>query len=479
MIIGLEWLGSDDWLSRWLFERALAITYLVAFATVLGQFRPLLGEDGLLPVPRYLAGTTLRQAPSLFRIHYSDRLLTAVGWIGVAVAALLLVGLPQRAPLGVSLLAWLVLWFFYLSVVNVGQRFYGFGWETLLLETGFIALFLGNDRTQPPVAVLWLLRWLLFRVELGAGLIKIRGDRCWRDLTCLAYHHETQPMPNPLSRWFHLLPAWAHRVEVAANHFTQLVVPWFLFAPEPFGTIAAMIILVTQCWLMLSGNFSWLNFITIALALAAIDGSVLARVLPIDQPVDLAGAPLWHNVLVGAVTVLVVVLSWWPVKNMASKGQAMNASFTRLHFVNTYGAFGSITRVRQEILVEGTADPKPEPGSEWREYEFKAKPGNVDRRPRQFAPYHLRLDWMMWFAALSPGSARGWFDPFVTKLLQDDEATVKLLAHNPFPENPPRFIRATLYRYRFTTRAERRDTGAIWNRELIGEFRPPMSLDDG
>lgn len=473
----MEWFSaSDDWLSRWVFERSLALIYLVAFASARNQFRPLLGEHGLLPAPRFLAAVSFRRAPSLFHVHYSDRLLGVVAWVGMAVAASLLVGLPQQGPLGVSLLAWLVLWVLYLSIVNVGQVFYSFGWESLLLEAGFLALFLGNAATEPPVVVLWLLRWLLLRLELGAGLIKLRGDPCWRALTCLEYHHETQPMPNPLSWYFHHLPLLAHRVEVLANHVTQLVVPWFLFAPEPVSTVAAVVIVVTQCWLVLSGNFSWLNALALALGLAAIDGSALAAVLPVDPPATLADAPLWHEALVGVVAVGLLVLSWWPVRNMASRRQVMNTSFNKLHLVNSYGAFGSVTRVRHEVVVEGTDDPSPGPDTTWREYEFKGKPGDVRRRPRQVAPYHLRLDWLMWFAALSPAYAERWFGTFVSRLLEGDAPTLRLLARNPFPDDPPAFVRARLYRYRFTTRAERRRNGAWWDRTLVGDFLRPVSL---
>lgn len=472
----MEWFSSsDDWASRWIFERFLGLTYLVAFIVVINQFRPLLGERGLLPVPRFTAATPWRQAPSLFHIAYSDRLAAVVGWIGALLAACQVLALPQRGPLGVSLLVWLVLWLLYLSIVNVGQTFYAFGWESLLLEAGFLAMFLGNAETAPPFAVMWLLRWLLFRLEFGAGLIKIRGDRCWRDLSCLDYHHETQPMPNRLSWYFHHLPKPLHRVEVAANHFAQLVVPWFLFAPEPLSTAAATIIVITQMWLVLSGNFSWLNFLTIGLGLAAIDGSVLAHVLPIDAAAT-SSSPAWHDVLVIGLTVVVIVLSYWPASNMISRHQAMNASFNELRLVNTYGAFGRITRERHEVIVEGTDDATPSETTTWREYQFKGKPGDVRRRPRQVAPYHLRLDWMMWFLALSPAYADTWFTAFVVKLLQGDPATLRLLAHNPFPEEPPAFVRARLYRYRYTTRMERRQTGACWSRTLVGDYLSPRGL---
>ena len=316
--------------------------------------------------------------------------------------------------------------------------------------------------------VLWLLRWLAFRLEFGAGLIKWRGDRCWRELTCLDYHHETQPMPGPLSWFFHRLPKPLHRVETAANHVAQLVVPFGLLLPQPVATIAALVVIVTQLWLVLSGNFSWLNWLTIVIALAAVDSSAVV------QPRSYDPAPLWYVVLVCAVTALVVALSYWPVRNMISRGQQMNASFNSLHLVNTYGAFGSVTRLRHEIVIEGTDDERTTEQTRWREYEFRGKPGDVHRLPRQFAPYHLRLDWLMWFAALSPGYASGWFELLVVRLLDGDRDTLRLLRHNPFPDAPPTYVRALLYRYRFTTWQERRETGDWWHRTLVREFLPPV-----
>jgi hypothetical protein len=319
------------------------------------------------------------------------------------------------------------------------------------------------------------LRWLLFRLEFGAGLIKLRGDPCWRDLTCLYYHHETQPMPNPLSWYFHHLPRGLHKVEVAANHFSQLVVPFALFTPQPVAGVAAAVVIVTQSWLLLSGNFSWLNAATITLALAVLGDSLLGHVGH-PSPPHLAGPPLWYEVVVLGLLAAVAVLSWWPARNLVSRRQVMNASFNRWHLVNTYGAFGSVTRVRNEIVVEGTDDDEPSDASVWMEYEFKGKPGDLKRRPPQIAPYHLRLDWLMWFAALSPAYAESWFVPFLVKVLEGDGATLKLLRHNPFPARPPTFVRARLYRYQFTDRAERRRSGAWWRRTLMGELVAPLTL---
>jgi hypothetical protein len=467
----MEWFGDDAyWLSRLVFQRALAAVYLVAFLTAALQFRALIGERGMLPVPDFLRRVPAKTSPSLFRLHYSDRFFALVAWTGCLLSAALVAGAADRLPLGVAMAWWAVLWLLYLSIVNVGQTWYGFGWETLLLEAGFLAVFLGNEHIQPPVLVLWLLRWLLFRVEFGAGLIKIRGDLCWRNLTCLYFHHETQPMPGPLSWYFHHLPKAAHRVEAAANHVVQLGVPVLLFAPQPVASVAAGLIVVTQLWLVVSGNFAWLNWLTIVLALSALDGSLVAggRSLP--------GAPLWFEIVVIAVTTLLLVLSYRPARNLLSKRQAMNRSYDALHLVNTYGAFGTVGRVRLELVVEGTEERTLKESTVWREYEFKGKPGDVHRLPRQFAPYHLRLDWLMWFAALSPAYARSWFLPFVERLLEGDRDTLRLLHRNPFPDRPPVHVRARLYRYRFTTGRERRDTGAWWHRTYVREFLAPTRL---
>ncbi|MGV9630214.1 lipase maturation factor family protein [Streptomyces sp. NPDC003487] len=469
----MDWFTAPDyWLSRLVFQRALAGLYLIAFLAAALQFRALLGERGMLPIPRFTARVPFRRAPSLFHLRYSDRLFAGCAWAGCAVSAALLAGVDGYLPLGAAIALWLVPWALYLSIVNVGQTWYSFGWESLLLETGFLAAFLGNDDVAPPVVVLFLLRWILFRVEFGAGLIKMRGDACWRKLTCLDHHHETQPMPGPLSWFFHHLPKPLHRVEVAANHVTQLIVPFLLFAPQPVATAAASLMIVTQLWLVLSGNFAWLNWITIVLAVPALrfpDGGA-----PASAP---ATAPLWYEVVVLAVAALLVFLSYHPVVNMISRRQVMNRSFDPLHLVNTYGAFGSVSRVRYEVVVEGTLDDVPREDSDWREYEFKGKPGDPGRWPRQFAPYHLRLDWLMWFAALSPAYAGAWFEGLVERLLENDRDTLRLLRRSPFPPGtPPRHVRARLFRYRYTTWRELRETGACWNRTYVREYLPPTRL---
>ncbi|MCP8706767.1 lipase maturation factor family protein [Streptomyces sp. AC04842] len=472
----MDWFTDPDyWLGRMLFQRGLAVLYCVAFISSALQFRGLIGERGLLPVPRFTAQVPFRRAPSIFQLHYSDRFFAAMAWTGAAGSAAVAAGAADRVPLWAAMVMWALLWVLYLSIVNVGQTWYGFMWESLLLEAGFLAIFLGNDDVAPPVLVRWLLIWLLFRLEFGAGLIKLRGDSCWRDLTCLYYHHETQPLPGPLSWFFHHLPRPVHRVEAAANHVAQLLVPFALFAPQPASSIAAGLVIITQLWLVASGNFAWLNWLTIVLALSAIGGSQVTDALGLAPAPRFAAAPVWFEGLVLAVTALVGVLSYWPVRNLLSRRQVMNASFTPLHLVNTYGAFGSVGRTRYELIVEGTDEPEITEETVWKEYVFKGKPGGMRRLPPQVAPYHLRLDWLMWFAALSPVYAAGWLLALLLGLLENNPAVLSLLRRNPFPTSPPAFVRICRYEYRFTSWSELRATGAWWSRTFLGEYVPAVA----
>lgn len=474
----MEWFSAPGyWLTRTVIERGLGLIYMSAFLAALQQFPALLGERGLLPATDYLRLVRFRQAPSLFHLRYSDGLLRVVSATGLLLAAAVVAGLPQAGPLWLPMLVWLVLWSLYLSIVNIGQLFYSFGWESLLLEAGFLAIFLGNARTPPPFLVLLLFRWLAFRVELGAGLIKLRGDPCWRDLTCMDYHHETQPMPNPLSWFAHRMPRAFHRAEVVGNYVAQLGAPVLLFLPQPVAGIGALLMLATQAYLVASGNYAWLNVLTMVTVVAALPDRFLHAVIPGGgPPTTVALPPMWFVAAVLGVTALVVVLSYWPVRNLFARRQLMNYAFNRLHLVGTYGAFGSVTRERHEIVLEGTDAATPDDSAVWREYEFKGKPGDPARRPPQVAPYHLRLDWLMWFAALSPSYAEGWFPRFVQGLLSGDARMSRLLRRDPFTGTPPRWIRARFYHYRFTTRLERRRSGQWWSRDLVGTFLPPVTL---
>lgn len=468
---------ADYWLSRFVIQRGLGLIYAIAFLVAINQFRPLVGEQGLLPIGRFLDRVSFKRAPSIFHWHYTDRFFGIVAWSGLLLSLVAASGLSEMGPLWLSMAIWFLLWSLYQSIVNVGQLFYGFGWESLLLEAGFYAIFLGPMHYYAPLVMIFVIRWLVFRVEFGAGLIKMRGDQCWRDLTCLNYHHETQPMPNQLSRYFHLLPEWMHKTETAFNHFVQLGAVWLLFLPQPIASIGATLIILSQAYLVISGNYAWLNWMTLILAFSGISDTYLQYIIPMSIPAGLS-SPLYFTVLVIILAVMVAYMSIGPVKNMISRHQRMNTSFDPLHLVNSYGAFGSVTRKRYEIVIEGTTDEELSSDTDWKPYEFKGKPGDPQKIPPQWAPYHLRLDWQIWFAAMSTIRSNPWLLRFILKLLESHKPTIQLLRNNPFGEQSPKYIRAKLFHYEFTSRQERKESGQWWKRSFEGMYLSPKSLDD-
>jgi hypothetical protein len=310
-----------------------------------------------------------------------------------------------------------------------------------------------------------LLAWLLARLMLGAGLIKLRGDPCWRDLTCLVYHYETQPVPHPLSWLLHQAPKWVHQLGVAFNHFVELVVPWFLLGPRSFRYVAAGLMALFQVTLILSGNLAFLNWLTLVACLACFDDGLWRRFW--KAPAEILPPSRARWISNAALACVFCVLSLEPIDNLFSSRQRMNTSFNRLHLANTYGAFGHIGKARDEIIFEGSAD-----GVEWRAYEFKCKPGDPRRAPCVITPYHYRLDWLMWFAAMGSAQQYPWTVTLAYKLLQNERAVIDLLARDPFPTAPPKYVRAQLYRYRFTRFGE----PGWWTREYLGPYLPPLSL---
>ena len=463
----------------------MAAIYLVAFLAVARQFKPLLGERGLMPVPEYLKSLNGRTAAGIFGWWYSDRLLDGVACAGLIVSTLALFGLTERGPVWASIGAWLLLYVLYLSLVNVGQKFFAFGWESMLLEAGFFTAFLGTTRMQPAIIPIVVMRWMLFRTEVGAGLIKLRHDRCWRDRTCLYYHYETQPLPNPLSWYFHWLPKPIHRFSALVSHFVQVVLPFALFLPQPTPSIAAAFIIFHQLVLIVSGNYAWLNWLTVVLGLSGFDDRILSFVVPLQAPA-LAARPWEFDIALYALGAVVLLLSIQPALNLLSPNQAMNLSYNPFHLVGAYGAFGNVGRERYEIVIEGARDRVITPATQWQEYEFKSKPGDPMRRPPQVAPYHRRLDWLIWFLPFSvivtgsgirvPGHSR-WFLRFVQRLLAADSNILRLMGKCPFGNEPPAFVRALFYQYRYTTPDEKQQTGAWWCRQLLGVYLQPVSRE--
>jgi hypothetical protein len=482
------WLGLDERheLTRFVLLRLLGFVYVAAFVSLLWQVLPLIGARGLTPAVTYtarvLSGTgslsaALSAEPSLFLfVAPSDGLLVGLAALGLVLALALLLGATHAAIA-------LALWVLYRSFIAVGQIWYGYGWELLLVEAGFVAIFacpLGSVGPLPRRAfalpLVWLYRWLAFRVMFGAGLIKLRGDSCWRDLTCLDFHFETQPLPNPLSPLFHALPHAVHAAGVTFNHLCELILPFCLFAPRVVRVPAAVLMIVFQLTLIVSGNLSFLNWLTIVPLLAAFDDRTLSRVLPARwvaraaRPVLLSAprAPVF------ALAAVVVLLSAAPIENMLSQRQRMNGAFEPLMLVNSYGAFGSVGRERRELVIEGTRELEPGPSTRWLSYELPFKPGDPRRALPIVAPLSPRLDWQLWFAAMSSAEDEPWLLNMVWKLLHADPGVRRLLAHDPFGDRPPRFIRILRYRYQFAPRG----SDATWTRQLEGYWLPPLPADD-
>lgn len=499
--------ASTYWLTRFVLLRFLGLVYFTAFLVAANQIVALVGHHGLTPADVYLQRCTEAQGstwqafcatPSVFFWDCSDAMLAAVAWAGVIISALVMAGYANS-------LMMLALWALYMSITNVGQYWYSFGWDIQIQETGFLAVFLcplldGRpfSRRPPPIAVIWLYRWLIFRIMLGAGLIKIRGDECWRDLTALYFHYETQPVPNPLSRTLHFMPHWFQQAGVLWNHFIELIVPWFIFLGRvpawektrpALNTIlqgarhtAGVLMVGFQVILIFSGNLSFLNWLTIVPCLACFDDSFWRRCLPKRAVLAAEGAQSaaksgrWMAVAAWSYAVIVAWLSVDPVRNLLSPNQRMNTSFASLPLVNTYGAFGSVDRVRHEVILEGTNSLLPSDSAEWREYAFVVKPGDIKRRPPVITPYHYRLDWQIWFVRSGPVEAHPWLVSLVWKLLHNDSSALGLLADNPFPEGPPRFIRASLFEYHFAKPGNAE--GDWWERKRLGAIMSPMHRDN-
>jgi hypothetical protein len=403
-------------------------------------------------------------------------------WFGLALSFLLLAGISNALLL-------LLLWALYASYVHIGQIWYGFGWETQLLETGAIAVFMAPlfewrpklEKAAPQV-VLWLFRWLIFRIMLGAALIKLRGDPCWRDFSCLETFFETQPLPNPLSPYFHFLPPNLLAAGVAFNYLAELIAPFFLLLPWTWARVSAGLVMAAfQITLLLSGNLSFLNWLTLVPILACFDDRQWRQILPVawaqalapDRPE--AASPLSEGAA-WTFALLVAVLSWAPVKNLCSANQAMNTNFDSFDLVNTYGAFGSVGKEREQLVIEGTRSEAADPKADWIPYVLPCQAGPLDRRPCICAPYQYRLDWQLWFAGMEAPDNEPWIFPLIWKLLQNDSETLTLFSGNPFPEAPPRYIRIRLFRYAFERLSH--PAGNWWRREELGLWLPPLSLDD-
>ncbi|UYV83731.1 LMF1 [Cordylochernes scorpioides] len=490
------------WFTRVVFLRSLAFIYFVAFLVALNQNTGLLGNNGLLPIDVFmknvennygkLSWKTFLQMPTLF--WFVDKkdatfYMQAFSTLGLSISlCIILTG-------AANMIAMFTLWILYHSIINVGQTWYSFGWESQLLETGFLGMFLCPlftwkkypENTPPSTIVIWGLRWLLFRIMIGAGMIKIRNDPCWRDLTCMNYHYQTQPVPNPLSYYLHQSPEIIHKMETLGNHVVELILPWFTFLPRPFKLICGISQILFQFILILSGNLSFLNWLTILPAIAYFDDRSLQCLftkkqqdiqsnLHSKQSKNQLKSSKLRNIANITYGLVLIHLSIPVVINLFSRHQVMNTSYDPLRLVNTYGAFGTITRERTEIILKGTSSSMPD-NAIWEEYEFNCKPGNVTRRPCIISPYHYRLDWLMWFAAFQNWQHNPWLVHLMGELMVNSPEATDLIAHNPFRnKDPPKWIKADHYVYTYTKwNSQAAKDGAWWKRKFRQSYFGPVN----
>ena len=512
------------WARRW-FLRAVGAIYLIAFISLWVQIDGLIGSDGISPVSQFLPAVQTKAGadayiflPTLCWLNSSNAFLHFLCSGGVAVSLLVICGI---AP-ALSLVA---LFVFYLSLTIAGQTFLSFQWDILLLETGFLAIFFAPWRLWPRELLLWpaslgvppsggqtsvdeefrappataapvsraglfLLKFLLFKLMLMSGVVKLTsGDDCWWNLTALDYHYWSQPLPTVFGWWADKSPEWFKEFSVAFCLVVEIAVPFFIWTPRRLRLISAGLLIFLQIAIAITGNYCFFNLLTIALCLLLIDDSVVAgvgrRCREGVEEVSAAfrGAKQLQDRLCSYAAIAVIVLTlpintWLIFSAFKPLAQAPNAVATiygylePFRIVNGYGLFRMMTKDREEIVIEGSAD-----GLDWLPYDFKWKPGDVKRMPGWCAPHQPRLDWQMWFAALGGPQENPWFLGLVVRLLQGSHDAIHLLARNPFPDQPPRYIRATFYRYRFTTTNELRKTGAWWKRQELREYLPSVSLD--
>ena len=508
------WRGKDlkrptFFISSALFLWLLGFAYLIAFASLWTQVDGLIGDRGILPTKDFLdaangyfahqipPASPIWNLPTLAWISPHDASLNSLCVGGMLLSVLLILGVLPIPTL-------ILLWLFYLSLVHVGQVFLSFQWDILLLETGFIAIFVApfglrsrflKDR-HPPRLVIWLVWWLLFRLMFESGAVKLTWNNwqlgpdglpvanTWSSLTALDYHYWTQPLPIWTSWYAAKLPAWFQKLSVVFVFIVELGLPWCIFAPRRLRYVAFGGITLLMFLISVTGNYNFFNLLTFVLALTLLDDSIWPRSLRdritgVDYPL-LASPTRWRSFLLVPFAGLALVIGALQIKEAAAPARVPPPSIeskldiSQFLLVNDYGLFRQMTETRPELVVEGSVD-----GKDWKAYGFRWKPGDPARPPRFAAPHQPRLDWQMWFEALRleqvyslTGSIdfrdmSPWFQSFLVRLATGETAVIDLLETNPFSNAPPRFVRIVLYRYRFTTSAERRKTGNWWHREQV------------
>ncbi len=475
---GRNFQPSEYYLLTRFFLIFLGCIYFGAFASFAVQAQGLIGSDGILPLSPYLdrlnehfGNDAILKAPMIFWINASNPMIQFTCIAGCLFSLLVIFNRFTWPSL-------LLLYVLYLSLYYAGQIFMSYQWDILLLEVGFLAIFIG----QGSRIVVWLYRWLMFRFMLLGGLVKLLShDPTWDNLTALTYHFETQPLPSPLAWYAHQLPEIILMVAVAITLIVEIVLPFLIFAPRRIRFIAAGCFILLQIAIILTGNYNFFNLLPLALCLLLFDDAALKTLMPGRVAAYFSNNNVIKESRVKfmALILLAVVLVYSSVDNLNyylsgdrnKKLSLLSQSLTPLIIVNNYGPFAVMTTTRNEIIVEGSAD-----GINWREYKFNHKPDDLDKLLIWIIPHQPRLDWQMWFAALSSVESQIWFRRFLYLLLYNEPRVTDLLKENPFEQSAPKYVRASFFKYNFTNQAQRTNTGNIWVREYLRPYHPPFRL---
>jgi lipase maturation factor 1 len=455
-----------------LFIHLLGLIFFFAFFPFIFQIKGLMGKKGILPVANYLryiknhlGKRAYAEYPTIFWFDSSDRALIGTAIAGTVLSVLLFLGVfpPILIPL---------LYVLYISIIRVGQDFLSFGWELFLMEIAANAFLL--SLTEVPNPFVWIsINLLLFRFHLQAGAVKLQsGDVNWHNLTALCYHYQTQPIPNTTAWYAHKLPLWFQKVSCLAMLVIEIPLAFGVFGSPEMRLVVFFCFFGLQLFIWLTGNFSYLNYMTAVLSVLLISDHVLS---PIMGPVEVVAPPaIWVNVLISSAAIALITLQimrlWHHFFPNAVFERVLNKVYN-YYIANRYGIFAVMTTKRYEIVIEGSDD-----GKTWKEYTFKYKPSEINRRPRRISPYQPRLDWQVWFLPFSNYQNEQWFQNFLHHLLKGTPEVLTLLRGNPFPNIPPKYVRTLMYDYVFSDAKTKKETGEWWKRTYVGGYSPILCL---
>jgi hypothetical protein len=482
-------------LARWIFLRCLGVIYFSAFYSLVFQIKGLIGPRGILPAGEYLAEAAqyypglqrFRFAPTLYWLGSGNHALLLVCWAGLLASVAVILNLWPRAALAVCLVC-------FLSFVAAAQDFSSYQSDGMLLEAGFISLFFAPPGLRPGLGQhhapsrlsLFLLLWEWFRIYFESGVVKLAsGDYSWQHLTAMDDYYQNGPLPTWVGWYVQQFPHWFHKGTALMTLVAELGLVWMLFLPRPWRTICFCILTPFQVGIILTANYTFLNYLVLVLGFLLLDDGFIRRVLPArwrdwgrKAPAGTETTPavshgpqglplVWRGLAafyLGWIFYANTALLLAMVPHMPRLPLGPARALEPFRIANQYGLFANMTHERYEIEFQGSND-----GQSWRAY-----PQDVTRAPGIYAPYQPRFEWNLWFASLGNWRNDPWVVNVEERLLRNDADVLALFAGNPFAGAPPQKVRAVISQYWFTDRATKRKEGAWWRRELLGPYAPAL-----